>query len=729
MSSCCSGGHDHKDNDQGQANHQNYDHQHMVQKPQTKAVEYVCPMHPEEKSDKPGKCSKCGMDLEAKENSLASGHSGHMGHGSAKEFLKRFWVVTFLLIPLVLTSGPVLRFFDLTITFQKYIQFILSTAIFYYGLVFFQHASHEIKAKEYGMMTLVSVAVGAGYLFSAASTFLPQLDGQFYLEISSLIWVLLFGHYLEAKSSTAAGDALKEVAKLLPAEAHLIKGSDTVDVPVVDLQVNDVVLVKPGEKIPADAVVLKGQAAVDEAVITGESKPIDKQKGSQVVAGSICLDGSLEIKIERVGKNSTVGQIHALIAQAQMTKPKTQLLANRAAKWLTFSALTVAILTILIWSLVLGQPFTFALALAITVLVIACPHALGLAIPTVTTITTALATKNGLFIKDMGKLERIKDVDYVVMDKTGTLTYGIFGVSGIETFTDVSKDEIIKVAASLEAHSSHPIAASIIKFANCQKIKSVKPENFRNVSGKGVIGHVDGGKYIVGNKALMSENGLWDEEAEKLSDHFSKEGKTLVFVANTDSILGAVLLSDKIKPESKEAVADLHKLGVKVAMLTGDNQETAQAVASQLGLDAYFANVLPENKYQHVKSLQDKGHVVMMIGDGVNDAPALTQADVGVAIGAGTDIAVEAGDVVLTRSNPKDIVRLVILGRKTYRKMIENLVWAVGYNIVAIPAAAGIFAPFGFFLSPGVGAFLMSLSSVIVVINAFQLKKVKLAIE
>lgn len=700
-----------------------------------KEGQYTCPMHPEVVSDEPGRCPKCGMDL-VKKNDLESGEAHH-DHSSmmatpeaAADFLKRFFIVTALLIPLILLTEVAITFLGIgDFAMRPYLQFAVATAIFYFGLIFFQHARHEMMMKKYGMMTLVSLAVGAGYLFSAASTFLPALQTEFYLEISSLIWVLLFGHYLEAKSSSAAGDALKEVGKLLPQTAHLVqKNNSTHDVQVSELKVGDVVLIKPGEKVPADGQIIEGEANVDEAVITGESKPVSKKKADQAIAGSIAIDGSIYVKIERVGENSTVGQIKQLIAQAQKTKPKTQLLADKAASWLTFSALTIAIFALLIWFFVVGQTFAFALTLSITVLVIACPHALGLAIPTVTTITTKMATEHGLFIKDLGKLEVIKDLDYIMMDKTGTLTKGDFGVTDVETLNDVSKDEILKIAASLESHSSHVIGLSIIKFAQESKLKFLPAKKFKNVAGQGIWGEVNGKKYFVGNKALMEKNGLWGGKADELSDRFSAEGKTVVFVADDKNVLGGLMLSDTIKPESKSAIADFHKLGIKVAMVTGDNEAVAKSVAKELGVDTYFADVLPDDKYKKVKSLQEKGSIVMMVGDGVNDAPALTQADVGVAIGAGTDVAVESGDVVLTRSNPQDIVSLVVLGRKTYRKMIENLVWAVGYNVLAIPAAAGLFAPWGFFLSPGVGAFLMSLSSVIVVINAFRLKKASLEV-
>ena len=695
---------------------------------------YTCPMHPDVTSDKPGKCHKCGgMELIEKEKDgqvEKHDHAMMMSGGDvAKDFLKRFFIVSLLLIPLFLFSKLGQSIFGYgDFSQRRYLEFAIATLIFYFGFIFFQHAKHEIISKQYGMMTLVSLAVGSGYIFSALGTFLPAIGTEFYLEISTLIWVLLFGHFLEAKSSSAAGDALQEVAKLLPKNAHLIVGNKTRDVELIELKEGDIVRLLPGEKAPADGLIEKGKANFNEAHISGESNPIEKSVGDEVIAGGICIDGSVDIKLSRVGENSTIGQIKQLIAQAQKTKPKTQLLADKASRILTFSALAVAILAILIWTVVIGQSFVFALTLAITVLVIACPHALGLAIPTVTTITTTMATKHGLFIKDLGKLERIKDLNYVIMDKTGTLTKGEFGVTGIETFNKKNKDEILNIAASLELLSSHVIGLSIVKFAKEKDLKFQEPEDFKNVAGKGVVGRVDNNKYFVGNRALMEEYGLWTKKADELSMGISKEGKTVVFVADKMSVIGCLILSDSIKSESKTAISNLHKLGIKVAMLTGDNETVAKAVARELEIDTYFANVLPEDKFKKVKSLQESGNIVMMVGDGVNDAPALTQADVGVAIGAGTDVAVEAGDIVLTRSNPQDIVSLIVLGRKTYRKMMENLIWATGYNVLAIPAAAGVFAPFGFFLSPGVGAFLMSMSSVIVVINAFTLKKAKLEV-
>lgn len=658
------------------------------------------------------------------------GHSGSpgMSHGSALGFLRRFWIVTFLLIPLVLTNDFFVGLLGLPVLMiGKWIQFFIATVIFGFSLVFFQHAWHEIKMRAYGMMTLVSVAVGAGYLFSAASTFIPALEVEFYLEISTLIWVLLFGHYLEARSSASAGNALQEVAKLLPKKAHKLVDGKEVEIDISDLSEGDKVLVKPGEKIPADGRIISGEANIDESLISGESKPVKKGNGDEVVAGSICIDGSLTVVLSRVGEHSTIGQIQKLISEAQQTKPRSQRIADRASAVLTGVAGVTALLTILVWSLLLGESFVFAITLGITVLVIACPHALGLAIPTVTTITTSLAVKNGVFIKDLSKIEVIKKADYIVFDKTGTLTRGEFGVVDIFPSKGYDKDAILRVAASIEQHSSHVIGTSIVQYAKEKNIKLSDISEFKNIAGKGIQASIGDKVYTVGNKAMVEGFEVNVGSRGEAVGGFSNAGRSIVYVAEQGKVIGAITLADEIRQESMEAVGMLHKLGVKVAMLTGDNESVARSVADDLSIDTYFAEVLPEDKYKHIKELQGKGNVVLMVGDGVNDAPALTQADSGVAIGAGTDVAVEAGDVVLTRSNPNDVVRLIILSRKVYGKMIQNLVWAFGYNVVAIPAAAGIFAAWGFFLRPEVGALVMSLSTVIVVLNALTLKKADLS--
>ena len=658
-----------------------------------------------------------------------SGHSSYMrNHGSAGDFLRRFFIVTFLLIPLLFTNKTVVEFVGMEILlFGKYIGFGIATIIFSFSLVFFKHAWHEIKAKKYGMMTLVSLAVGAGYLFSAVSTFLPSLEAEFYLEISTLIWVLLFGHYLEARSSSSAGNALSEVAKLLPKKARLIKDGREEEIDIENLTEGDIALVKPGEKIPADGVIKDGEANIDEALISGESKPIKKKSGEEVIAGSINIDGALTIRIIRVGEHSTIGQIQKLISSAQKTKPNAQRIADKASAVLTFTAGITALITILVWAVFLGQPFVFAITLAITVLVIACPHALGLAIPTVTTIATTLAIKNGVFIKDLAKIEIIKKANYIIFDKTGTLTNGEFGVTNIAVFGEIKKEDATGIAASLEKNSSHIIGQSIVKYAKNQKIKISEIDDFQNIAGKGVRASISGKKYFAGNKALMKDIGLsFEDKILEIEKEFLDKGETVVFIADENYILGIISLSDEIKKESYKTIEGLHNLGIKVAMLTGDNRKVASKVALGLNIDTYFAEVLPEDKYKRIKELQDKGNIVLMVGDGVNDAPALTQADAGIAIGAGADVAVEAGDVVLVGNNTQDIIRLLILSKKVYRKMIQNLFWALGYNIAAIPAAAGAFAFFGFFLRPELGALLMSLSTVIVVINALTLKKINL---
>jgi len=682
--------------------------------------------HSSEKSRDNNSCHNTNQN---KNVFLHKEHNAIMSHGSAKDFLQRFWIVTFLLIPLVFTNEFVTEFIGINVLpFSRWVGFVIATIIFGFSLVFFKHARHEIKSRKYGMMTLVSIAVGSGYLFSVASTFITLLQVEFYLEISTLIWVLLFGHYLEARSSSSAGDALQEVAKLLPKKAHKLKnGIIEEEVDIVNLIKGDIVLVKPGEKIPADGIIEKGSSNIDEAIISGESKPIRKKNGDKVIAGSICLDGSLTIKLSRVGENSTIGQIQKLIAEARNTKPYSQKIADKASAILVFVALITSLLTILIWTIILGGSFVFAITLAITVLVIACPHALGLAIPTVTTITTTLAIKNGLFIKNLAKIETIRKADYVVFDKTGTLTNGVFGVTDVVSFKNINKKEVTRITASIEKHSSHIIGQSIVRHAINQKIEQVEIDNFQNISGKGISANISGKKYFVGNKAFIEDSKVFFEnEIIKTAEEFARKGNTIVFLADKSRILGIISLADKIKKESYKAVKDLHNLGIKVAMLTGDNKKVANGVAKELNIDTYFAEVLPKDKYKHIKELQEKGNIVLMVGDGVNDAPALTQADAGIAIGTGTDVAVEAGDVVLMRNNPEDIVRLLILSRKVYRKMIQNLIWALGYNTIAIPSAAGAFSAFGFFLRPEIGAILMSLSTVIVVINALTLKKANL---
>lgn len=663
---------------------------------------------------------------ESEQNNTHNDHSSDAhGHGmtdaGARLYIRRFLVVTVLLVPLVLANPTVAGFLGISApALGPWVQFGIATIIFGFSLIFFRHARHEIRAGQYGMMTLVSLAVGAGYLFSVVSTFVSALDASFYLEISTLVWVLLFGHYLEAKSSAAAGDALQAVTELLPQTAHKVEGDRYVDIRVDALEAGDVVLVKSGEKIPADGVIENGSAHVDQSLLTGESKPISKRPGDEVPAGSICLDGSLTVRLTRVGDNSTVGHIRDLVARAGKTKPPTQRIADKAAGVLTFVAAGVALITLFVWGVIVGEPFVFAITLAITVLVIACPHALGLAIPTVTTITTTLAARNGLFIKDLAAIEAIRHADWVVFDKTGTLTVGDFRVTNVESVGDVSADEVLLIAASVEQHTSHLIGNAIVRHARARDLDLTDIAEFEDIAGKGVRARVGGTMYTIGSRQLVANEGAVDQSSDATAG-------TVVLVAREDELIGRIVLSDTTKPSAYRAVANLHEMGVRVAILTGDNERVAESVSAELGIDTYFANVLPEDKYKYIRRLQEAGNTVLMVGDGVNDAPALRQADVGIAIGAGTDVAVEAGEVVLTDNDPADVVRLIALSKRAYRKIIQNLIWALGYNVIAIPAAAGAFVAWGFVLRPEIGALVMSLSTIVVVLNALTLKRTEIS--
>lgn len=643
-------------------------------------------------------------------------HEGHdhasmmSGPKAAADFLRRFIASTVMLVLLVLLTPTAHQLLNIPVfNYEKFIKFGLATVIFIIGSVFFKHAGHEIKAKKYGMMTLVSIAVLAGYLFSAVATFLPSLNVEFYVEISTLIWVLLFGHYLEARSGSAAGDALAEVSKLLPHHAYLMKGGEVSEVTVADLKVGDIVRVRAGEKVPSDGEITKGAGSFNEAHISGEAKAIDKSVGMTVVAGAILEDGSVEVKLTKVGENSTIGQIKKLVEQAGHTKPTAQRMADVWAGRLTIIALSVAILAFLYWFLVAGETLVFALTIAITVLVIACPHALGLAIPTVSTISTRLAVKKGLFIKDLSSLERAAKVDYVLFDKTGTLTSGEFAVNKVVATAGVKADVILQKVAAIEEHSTHVIGKAIVKYARAKKIKIVSATDIKVVNGQGISGKIGAQRYLVGSAKFMIN--------QKLHPQINNNEETVIYLSDGKSILGEVMLADAIKPESKNVVAKLHEQGIKVMMLTGDNESVAKKVAVQLKIDNYAANVNPQDKYASIKKIQAEGKTVLMVGDGVNDAPALKQADVGVAVGNGTDVAVEAGDVVLTKSNPESVVKYIDLAQASVSKMKQNLWWALGYNIVAIPSAAGVFIPWGFQLRPEAGAIVMSLSTVIVVAN------------
>lgn len=671
---------------------------------------YTCPMDPEIVSKKVGKCPKCGMELMP----VAQAHEGPDHVSMEESFKRRFFVtIPFVLIILVL-SPKIQEWFRFSIDFagKDLIIFLLTSVIVWWaGLPFYQMALGEIKAKKYGMMALVSLAVLSGYFFSVAATFLFPGES-LYWEISTLVLAFLLGHWIEMRAVRGATGALSELARLIPATAHLIDGRD---VKTEELKKGDLILVKPGEKVSIDGMVKEGESAVNESMITGESNPVAKKAGSQVIGGTINTDGSLTVEVTRTGEETAIAQIMELIRQAQETKPDVQKLADKAASYLTFTALTVGIGTFLFWFFISPQGAIFAATLAISVIVIACPHALGLAIPTVTIITTTLASKNGILIKDMRALELARKLDYIVLDKTGTLTEGKFGVTG------GVDDEILALAASVEAHSQHPIAQGIVEEAKKRKLKIKAVKNFKSYPGKGATGEVDGKKIIVGNEALMQDLGF------KIDDlRIRKITGTVVYVGVDGKAGEAIMLEDVIRPESKQAIEAFGRMGIKVAMLTGDNEAVARSVAEKLGIDTYFAKVLPENKVSKIRELQRNGKIVAMVGDGVNDAASLTQAHIGIAIGAGTAVAVESAEIVLMKNNPLDVVKAISLSRKTNVKMVQNLAWAAGYNIITIPMAAGVFSKFGILLRPEWAAILMSASSVIVVFNALLLKREEL---
>jgi len=655
---------------------------------------------------------------------MSHDHGGHHDHHAhmVQDFKRRFWISLVFTIPVLILSpmiqslvglGEAIRF-----TGDLYVLFALSSIVFLYGgWPFLKGLYTELSTRTPGMMTLVAVAITTAYVYSATVVF--GLPGKiFFWELVTLVDVMLLGHWIEMRSIMGASRALEELARLMPSEAHKIMPDGSVkDVPLSEVWSGDRVLVKPGEKIPADGEVIEGQSSVNEAMLTGESVPVSKSKGNSVIGGSINGEGSLTVVVQKTGAESFLSQVIELVKEAQESKSRTQDLANRAAVWLTAVALGGGVVTFFVWYLAMSQDFAFALERTVTVMVIACPHALGLAVPLVVAVSTALAAGNGLLIRDRTAFEAARKLDAIIFDKTGTLTEGRFGVT--DTFLlsgDMTEVELLQFAASVEAHSEHPIAQGIVA-----AVESPLPvENFSAIPGKGAEGSVSGRDVKVVSPGYLREGNLLPDDGRL--DDLAGQGKTVVFVVIDGTLMGGIALADIIRPESKEAIAELRRMGVQTMMLTGDNHKVAQWVAEEVGLDEYFAEVLPHEKSAKIKEVQGRGLTVAMIGDGVNDAPALAQADVGIAIGAGTDVAVETADIVLVRSNPKDVATLLKLSRATYRKMIQNLWWAAGYNIVAIPVAAGILYGFGIVLSPAGGAALMALSTVVVAINARNLK-------
>jgi len=693
---------------------------------------YVCPMHPEVTSDKPGKCPECHMVLEKQKKPADAQHDNdkHAGH-SPNMFKKKFWLSLVLTIPVLLYSQTVMSWFNLQMpafTGSQWIPAVLGTVIFFYGgLVFLKGAKAEIASRMPGMMTLIAMAITVAFTYSLAVSLNLVAGMDFWWELATLVTIMLLGHWLEMASISNAQGALKELAKLLPDEAEVVISSGTKKVSVSELKIGDKILVRPGSSIPVDGEVVKGESDVDEAMLTGESKPVKKTTKANVIAGTINGSGSLTVRVAKLGDDTALAGIMKLVADAQNSKSKTQVLADKAAFYLTFVAIGAAIVTLIGWAVFSDESPAFILERVVTVLIIACPHALGLAIPLAAAISTTKAARHGLLIRERRALEAARRIDVVVFDKTGTLTKGEQGVVDILAVNN-DTTELLALAASVEADSEHPIAKAIVRSAEQKKAKISAAKNFSALSGRGARAVVNGKTVYIGGPRLLEEQKIdLPKDVQKTAIRAGEDGKTVVYVVSEKQILGAIMLADVIREESKEAVSALQQSGKRVAMLTGDSKAVALWVAKELGIKEYFAEVLPENKAEIVSKLQADGSRVAMVGDGVNDAPALTQADVGIAIGAGTDVAIESAGIVLASSDPRGVAKVVKLSKATYTKMIQNIVWATGYNVLAIPLAAGVGVGFGFILSPAVGAVLMSFSTIIVAANAQLLRKISLS--
>jgi len=649
-----------------------------------------------------------------------AGHGAHDHAAMIADFRRRFWVSLVLTVP-VLALSPMIQAFlglerALAFPGDSYVLFALSSGIFFYGgWPFLKGLKDELASRQPGMMTLIALAISVAYFYSSAVVF--GLTGRvFYWELATLIDVMLLGHWIEMKSIMGASGALEALVKLLPTTAHRVVGdNETEDVPVTELKVGDRVLVKPGEQVPTDGTIVKGRTSLNESMLTGESKPVSKGEGEEAIGASINGEGAITLQIEKTGDETYLSQVIDMVRKAQASRSRTQDLANRAAQWLTYIALSAGAVTMVTW-LVLGHGFEFALERTVTVMVITCPHALGLAVPLVVAVSTSMSAARGLLIRDRAAFERARNLQAIVFDKTGTLTEGRFGVSDIVALGDTAENDLLRLAASLESQSEHPIARGIVAEAKDRGTTLAGVDDFQNLPGRGAQARIESQTVRVVSPGYLAEQNI-DLNDERPAE-FAAQGKTVVYVLNEDRPLGAIALADVVRPESREAVGRLKAMGIQCMMLTGDSEAVAKSVAAELGLDDYFAQVLPHEKAEKIREVKQRGLVTAMVGDGVNDAPALVEADLGVAIGAGTNVAIESADVVLVRSDPRDVTAVTVLSRATYGKMIQNLLWATGYNTFAIPLAAGVTYSLGFVLSPAFGAALMSLSTVIVAINA-----------
>jgi len=652
------------------------------------------------------------------------GGGDHHAH-SVADFRRRFWISIALTVPVLALAPMTSRMLGLRLGFpgSSYLQFTLASAVFFYGgWPFLKGLADELKARRPGMMTLISLAISVAYVYSSAVLFgLPGQD--FFWELATLVDIMLLGHWIEMRSVMGASRALEELVRLMPAEAHRLRPDGSVEeVPVHDLHPGDRVLVKPGERVPTDGAIVEGRTTVNESMLTGESKPVEKGEGSPVIGGAVNGEAAFTFEVRKTGAETYLAQVIDLVRKAQESRSRSQDLANRAAQWLTWVALGAGALTLGVW-LLAGKPFAFALERMVTVMVIACPHALGLAVPLVVAVSTALAAKHGLLIRDRSAFERARELRAVIFDKTGTLTEGRFGVTDIVPLGSLSEADLLRLAASLESRSEHPIAQGVVRAATERGLAITAPEEFKAIPGRGAEARVAGRDVKVVSPGYLQQESALPAGSARLSE-IAAQGKTVVYVLVEGRVEGALALADVIRPESREALKQLKALGIQTMMLTGDAQAVAQWVARELGLDDVFAEVLPHQKSEKIQEVKARGLTVAMVGDGVNDAPALVEADIGIAIGAGTDVAVESADIVLVRSDPRDVWAVVVLARATYKKLVQNLWWAAGYNVIAIPLAAGVLYKAGILLSPALGAVLMSLSTVVVAINAQLLARV-----
>ena len=667
---------------------------------QSGTILYTCPMHPAIQQNKQGICPECGMNLipvkqTKNKKQPQDAFNKHAGHQTGS-FLKKFWIALILTFPILAYS----EFAAVFLHWQaprflgyQYVPLVLGSIIFFYcGWIFLTSAWRELKAKMPGMMTLIALAITTAYVWSVYAV-LSKSGDNLWGELSTLIAVMLLGHWIEMRAVQRARGTLHELAKLLPDTAEVLRNGKTEKISLEELKIGDTVLIRPGGKIPTDGKIIDGQSDVNESIITGESRPVSKKIGEEVIAGSINGDGSLTVEVTKIGTNTFLAGIMRLIADAEASKSRLQMLSDRAAFYLTIIAIGTAIITLVSW-IAAGFGIATAVGFMVAVLVIACPHALGLAIPLVASISTTMAARDGFLVRKRLSMETARNIDIILFDKTGTLTEGRFKVISF------SSTEALTLAASVNAYSEHPIAKAITEEAKKRSLELERVSDFIRVPGRGVEGTIRGSKIFIGTK-----------------------GKDEIVVEKDDNNIGIITVADAVRLESKEAVHKLKQSGIKVAMITGDSENAAGMVAQELGLDEYFSRVLPEDKVKKVKELQDRGLKVAMVGDGVNDAPALTQADLGIAIGAGTNVAIESAGIILVKNDPRDISKIITLSKLTYSKMIQNLFWATGYNIVALPIAAGILAPWGIVLKPTIAAIFMSLSTIVVSINAVLLKK------